>query len=114
VPTGNYRASSRTHNQIIVSGQHVRVCWSKYDSAITNLYLLGLSNTNTTDATNGANACAVQLSADKITLNLNNVVFDEWRAFAIGYNGQWDKFFISIVSSEIWLIRPAVHRRSYP
>ena len=61
---------------------------------LQNLYLLGLSNTNTTDAVNGANACAVQISADKISLNVNNVVFDEWRAFAIGYNGQWDKFFI--------------------
>ena len=61
---------------------------------LQNLYLLGLSNTNTTDAVNGANACAIQISADKIALKLNNVVFDEWRAFAIGYNGQWDKFFI--------------------
>jgi len=61
---------------------------------LQNLYLLGLSNTNTTDATSGANACAVQISADKVTLKLNFVVFDEWRAFAIGYNGQWDKFFI--------------------
>lgn len=61
---------------------------------LQNLYLLGLSSTNTTDAVNGANACAIQISADKISLNLNNVVFDEWRAFAIGYNGQWDKFFV--------------------
>ncbi|HTX18323.1 MAG TPA: T9SS type A sorting domain-containing protein [Bacteroidota bacterium] len=61
---------------------------------LQNLYLLGLSNTNTTDAVNGANACAIQISADKITLWVNNCVFDEWRAFAIGYNGQWDKFFV--------------------
>jgi len=74
-------------NMLVFNGANTTV-------KIANLYLLGLSNTNTTDATNGANACAVQISADKVTLWLNNVVFDEWRAFAIGYNGQWDKFFI--------------------
>jgi hypothetical protein len=60
-----------------------------------NLYFLGLSTTNTTDATNGANATAIQISADQVALWIDNVVFDEWRAFAIGYNGSWDKFFIT-------------------
>ena len=74
-------------NMLVFNGANTTV-------QLANLYLLGLSNTNTTDATNGANAVAIQISADKITLWLNNVVFDEWRAFAIGYNGQWDKFFV--------------------
>lgn len=56
-----------------------------------NLYLLNL-------ATNGSAAgdgIAIQVSADSISLTVDNVVFEEWQTFAIGYNGNWDKFKIT-------------------
>ncbi len=56
-----------------------------------NLYLLGL-------APNGAannDGIAIQISADSIRVTVDNVVFEEWLTFAIGYNGNWDKFFIT-------------------
>ena len=61
------------------------------EGVFKNLYLLGL-------APNGAanpGGIAMQISADKIKLTVDNVVFEEWLTFAIGYNGNWDKFFIT-------------------
>jgi hypothetical protein len=58
-----------------------------------NLYLMGLStNGNPTPGTVGI---GIQISADNIKLYVDNCVFEEWRAFAIGYNGQWDSFFLT-------------------
>jgi hypothetical protein len=58
-----------------------------------NLYLMGLSlNGNPTPGTLGI---AIQISGNYIKLHVDNCVFEEWRAFAIGYNGQWDDFFIT-------------------
>jgi len=56
-----------------------------------NLYLLALATNNTADAAGQA----FQVSADKVKLVVENCVFDGWLGFGIGYNGQWDKFFIS-------------------
>jgi hypothetical protein len=57
-----------------------------------NLYLMGLAvNGSPTPGTVGI---GIQVSGDYIKININNCVFEEWRAFAIGYNGQWDDFFI--------------------
>jgi hypothetical protein len=57
-----------------------------------NLYLMGLSvNGSPTPGTLGI---ALQVSGDYIKINIDNCVFEEWRAFCIGYNGQWDDFFI--------------------
>ena len=56
-----------------------------------NLYFLGI-------APNGSvsnDGIAIQVSADNIRVSVDNCVFEEWRAFAIGYNGNWDKFFIT-------------------
>ncbi len=56
-----------------------------------NLYILGI-------APNGSvsnDGIAIQVSADNIRVTVDNCVFEEWRAFAIGYNGNWDKFFIT-------------------
>ena len=58
-----------------------------------NLYLMGLStNGNPTPGTVGI---ALQISGNYIKLYVDNCVFEEWRAYAIGYNGQWDDFFIT-------------------
>ncbi len=56
-----------------------------------NLYLLGLAPNGT--ASN--DGIAIQVSADSVRITVDNVVFEEWLAFAIGYNGNWDKFFIT-------------------
>ncbi|MBU1101752.1 MAG: T9SS type A sorting domain-containing protein [Bacteroidetes bacterium] len=60
-------------------------------ATISDLYLLSRSNNNTQ---NLPDAIAIIVAADNITLNLNNCVFDSWAQFAIGYSGNWDKFFI--------------------
>jgi hypothetical protein len=58
-----------------------------------NLYLMGLStNGNPTPGTIGI---GIQISGDHIRTFVDNCVFEEWRAFAIGYNGQWDSFFLT-------------------
>jgi hypothetical protein len=56
-----------------------------------NLYLLALSTNNTADAAGQA----FQVSADNVRLTVDNCVHDGWLGFAIGYNGNWDDFFIS-------------------
>jgi len=56
-----------------------------------NLYLLALATNNTTT---GA-GIAIQVSADNVRLTVDNCVFDGWQSFAIGYNGNWDDFFIT-------------------
>lgn len=56
-----------------------------------NLYLLALATNNTANA----DGIAFQVSADNIRLAVDNCVFDGWQTFAIGYNGQWDSFFIT-------------------
>ncbi|MDE3056874.1 MAG: T9SS type A sorting domain-containing protein [Bacteroidota bacterium] len=83
-----------THADLTVPTTMFTLIGNNTTAQFKNLYLLGLSTTNTTDAANGANATAIQVSADNVTLRVDNVVFDEWRAFAIGYNGKMDKFFI--------------------
>ena len=56
-----------------------------------NLYLLAIATNNTAT---GA-GIAIQVSADNVRLTVDNCVFDAWQSFAIGYNGNWDDFFIS-------------------
>lgn len=56
-----------------------------------NLYLLGLSLNGTAND----NGVAFQVSADNVKLYTDNVIFEEWHTFAIGYNGNWDSFFIT-------------------
>lgn len=58
-----------------------------------NLYLMGLS-LNGSPAPN-TTGIGIQVSGDNININVDNCVFEEWRAFAIGYNGNWDSFFIT-------------------
>jgi len=57
-----------------------------------NLYLLGIAINNTVNYGSGQ---AIQISADSIRLSVDNVVFEQWSQFAIGYSGNWDKFFIT-------------------
>lgn len=56
-----------------------------------NLYVLAKATNNTANA----DGIAIQVSADNVRLTIDNCVFDGWQAFAIGYNGQWDSFFIT-------------------
>ena len=57
-----------------------------------NLYLLGIAINNTVNYTSGQ---AIQVSADSIRLVCDNVVFEQWSQFAIGYSANWDKFIIT-------------------
>jgi len=57
---------------------------------LKDLYLLAKATNNTANA----DGIAIQVSADSVRLTVENCVFDGWQAFAIGYNGQWDNFFI--------------------
>jgi hypothetical protein len=57
-----------------------------------NLYLLGIAVNNTVNYGGGQ---AIQISADSIRLAVDNVIFEQWSQFAIGYSGNWDKFFIT-------------------
>ncbi|OGU31007.1 MAG: hypothetical protein A2X67_07865 [Ignavibacteria bacterium GWA2_55_11] len=57
-----------------------------------NLYLLGISIDNTPNYGSGQ---AIQVTGDNIRLAVDNCVFEQWSQFAIGYAGNWDKFFIT-------------------
>ncbi len=57
-----------------------------------NLYLLGIAINNTVNFGGGQ---AIQISADSIRLEVDNVIFEQWSQFAIGYSANWDKFFIT-------------------
>jgi hypothetical protein len=57
-----------------------------------NIYFMGLSiNASPTIGTKGV---AISVTGDRVKLHIDNCVFEEWRAYAIGYSGQWDDFFI--------------------
>jgi hypothetical protein len=55
---------------------------------LKNLYLLAAGTNNTLNG----NGVAVQVAADSIALTVDGCVFDGWQTFAVGYNGNWDKF----------------------
>ncbi len=57
-----------------------------------NLYLLGIAVNNKVNYGGGQ---AVQLTADSATIVADNVVFEQWSQFAIGYAGSSCKFFIT-------------------
>ena len=65
---------------------------SKTTAKFTNLYLLGIAINNTINYGSGQE---IQVSADSLTLRVNNVIFEQTSQFAIGYAGNWDKFFIT-------------------
>jgi len=68
-----------------VNGQGTKV-------VLKNLYLLGIAVNNTVNYGAGQ---AVQISADSVRFSADNCVFEQWSQFAIGYSGNWDKFFIT-------------------
>jgi hypothetical protein len=57
-----------------------------------NLYLLGIAINNSPNFGGGQ---AIQVSSDNIRLTLDNVVFEQWSQFAIGYSANMDKFYIT-------------------
>jgi hypothetical protein len=56
-----------------------------------NLYLLAKATNNVANA----DGIAVVVTGDEVRLTVDECIFDGWQAFAIGYNGQWDSFFIN-------------------
>ena len=68
-----------------LTGQGTRV-------TLKNLYLLGIAPNNSNNTGNGQ---GVQVSADSISLTIDNCVFDYIAQFEIGYGANWDKFYIT-------------------
>jgi hypothetical protein len=60
--------------------------------ALKNLYILGIAPNK---ANNTGSGQGVQVSADSISLTIDNCVFDEISQFEIGYSSNADKFFIT-------------------
>ena len=61
---------------------------SDAEGVFSDLYLLA-------NATNGAaSGVAIEVKGDNVDLIVEGCVFDAWHTFAIGYNGQWDSFWI--------------------
>ena len=91
-----------------ISGSNIKV-------TLKNLYILAKATNNTS---NGG-GIAVQVSSDKVKLTVDNCVFDGWQTFAIGYNGQWDDFFIlnstfrNLVHPNQWYIGEVI-RNEWP
>jgi hypothetical protein len=67
-----------------VAGNNINV-------TLQNLYMVAKATNNVANA----DGVAIQVSADSVKLTVDNSVFDGWQAFAIGYNGNWDSFFIT-------------------
>ena len=65
---------------------------NKTKGTFKNLYLLGIAINNVVNFGSGQ---ALQVSGDSITIVVDNVIFEQWSQFAIGYAGNWDKFFIT-------------------
>ncbi|NOY59342.1 MAG: T9SS type A sorting domain-containing protein [Calditrichaeota bacterium] len=74
-----------------IPGTMITLTGNNTNCTFKNLYLLAIATNNTA---NGGGV-AIQVSADNLRLTVDNCVFDGWQTFAIGYNGNWDDFFIS-------------------
>ncbi len=61
-------------------------------AVLKNVYLLGIASNNQVNYGSGQ---AVQVSGDSIRFSADNVIFEQWSQFAVGYSGNWDKFFIT-------------------
>jgi hypothetical protein len=61
-------------------------------ATLKNLYLLGIAINNVVNYSSGQ---AVQISGDSVRFTADNVVFEQWSQFAVGYAGNWDKFFMT-------------------
>ncbi|MGB2867387.1 MAG: T9SS type A sorting domain-containing protein [Bacteroidota bacterium] len=83
---------------------------------LKNLYLLGLAVNNTANLGSGQ---AIQVSGDSLRLAVDNVVFEEWSQFAVGYSGNWDKFFITnckfrnMVHPNQWYVGEVLRNENY-
>jgi Secretion system C-terminal sorting domain len=77
---------------VSVPGVFFSLNGSRTTAKFSNLYLLGIAINNTVNYGAGQ---GIQVSADSLTLVVNNVIFEQTSQFAIGYAGNWDKFFIT-------------------
>jgi hypothetical protein len=59
---------------------------------LKNLYLLGIAPNSVSNTGTGQ---GVQISADSISLTIDNCVFDEMSQYEIAYSSNWDKFYIT-------------------
>ncbi|MGE5498027.1 MAG: hypothetical protein ACM3Q2_08160, partial [Syntrophothermus sp.] len=89
---------------------------TKTKGVFKNLYLLGLAYNGSVNE----GGVALQVQADSIRITIDNVIFEEWRTFAIGYNGNWDSFFITnckfrnmVSGAAQWYLGEAI-RNTYP
>jgi hypothetical protein len=58
---------------------------------LQHLYLLAYAPNN---AANGGGV-AIMVNGDEVRLTVDLCVFDGWQTFGIGYNGQWDDFYLT-------------------
>ncbi|HTY10558.1 MAG TPA: T9SS type A sorting domain-containing protein [Bacteroidota bacterium] len=61
-------------------------------ASLQNLYLLGIAVNNVVNYGSGQ---AVQISGDNVRFAANNVVFEQWSQFAVGYAGNSDDFIMT-------------------
>ena len=59
---------------------------------LQNLYLLGIAPNNSVNTAFGQ---GVQISADSISLTIDNCVFEEFSQFGIAFSSNWNKFYIT-------------------
>ena len=84
---------------------------------IINLYLLGVAINN---VVNYASGQAIQISSDNISLWTNNVVFENWSQFVIGYAGSNCSFYITnckfrnlTTQPNQWYVGEAIRNENY-
>lgn len=89
----------------------------KTNITLKNLYLLGIAINNTPNYGSGQ---AVQVSSDSVRFVADNVIFEQWSQFAIGYSGNWDKFFITnckfrnmTTQPNQWYVGEAIRNENY-
>ena len=75
-----------------ITGLLFTVTGNSTNYSFYNLYLLGIATDNNVNYGGGQ---AIQVTGDSVRLTVDNVVFEQWSQFAIGYSGSWDKFYIT-------------------
>jgi len=59
---------------------------------IENLYLLGVSITNTV---NWGDGWGVTVNGNNINTYIDNVIFEQWSQFSVNYSGDWNSFWVT-------------------
>jgi Secretion system C-terminal sorting domain len=89
IQSGVLQDGSLPYYLFIVNGTHTVATFK-------NLYLTGLATNNTINVLNiNGIGSFIQVNADSVKLHVDNVIFEDLPEEAIGYNGNWDSFFIT-------------------